>query len=222
MRVVRGQVGGSTASTLIRLGADEAVALDLSQAQIASYARQGGNLVITLVDGREIVVAGFFEAPVGLENELHLLNGDGASRVHLTEGGSGVLQPRYGASEGRFSALDGLAAEGRRSGRDGPVPAGAGRQGSVGPVCWRLECGCGRGGGAFGGSGGRGGSGGGGWRSGQGDASTMRAATTTLTMATADPQIAITGRGEPGDTGDGDPGQRDRRRRPSRRRAPGP
>ncbi|MGQ0564004.1 MAG: Ig-like domain-containing protein [Gemmobacter sp.] len=209
--VAQGAVGGPAGSPLLRMGAGEAVSLNLTPAQVAGYARQGGNLVVSLADGREIVIAGYFEAPVGLENRLYLsANGD-IAEVRLSETGSGALTPSYGGAEpwGGYSALDNLRFE---AGGGLAIPAAA-VDSPAGMTVFApgllagfggnslLAAGAVAGGVAVMGGGGGGGDGGGGGGGGRSVATVDRTGTTvTLTTNSASPEALISGRGEPGDS----------------------
>ena len=205
--VVRGEVAGDQGSHFMQAGAGESISLNLAQAQVSGYARQGGNLVVTLIDGREIVVAGFFDAPSGLENKLYLsANGD-IALVNLTDGGNGTLFASYGVNEGwgKFSALDDLrydggdiltAASGATDDPTGMAPflpgllAGFGGTGllAAGAIVGGV--------GIIGGGGG----GGGGGDSRAQPTVDNPTSSNTLTSNTTNPQIVVTGTGEPGDT----------------------
>ena len=212
--IVHGTVGGSGGDVLVRVGAGETISLNLAPAQVAGYARQGGNLIVSLADGREIVVAGFFEAPVGLENKLYLSDNGDIAQVTLADDGGGGLRPIYGGAEpwGNYAAIDdlrfqaggtlvsggGAATEATAMAPFVPgVLAGFGGHGllAAGAIAGGAAV---IGGGAGGGGGGSGGGGGGG---GQARATVDNpTAISTLTTVTPNPQIKVSGTGEPGDT----------------------
>ena len=200
--VFHGEVAGTDGSHFLQVGSGEQISLNLAQAQVSGYARQDGNLVVTLIDGREIVVAGFFDAPPGSENKLFLsANGD-IAEAHLTDGGNGTLFASYGVNEGwgKFSALDDLRFEG------GDVLAAAGATDDTTGMSPFVP-------GLFG-FGGKsllatglitaivGGGGGGGGDSNHRATPTVDDpnSSNTLTTNTTDPHMTITGTGEPGDT----------------------
>ncbi len=205
--VAHGALGQASGTLLVRIGAGEAVALNLAPAQVTGYARQGGNLIVALADGREITVAGFFEAPAGLDNTLYLsANGD-LTQVTLTDGGGGALRPGYGPNQpwGGYNALDDLRLDGRE------VATGASPHAATGmaPFVPGLLGGIGGSGllaaGAIAGGvavvGGASGGGGGGGNGGRAQPTVDGAALTgTLTTVTPNPQIKVSGSGEPGDT----------------------
>ena len=51
-----GFVSGDGQSNFIQVGSGDSVSLNLSQSSIVAYERQGGDLVIKLIDGRSIVL----------------------------------------------------------------------------------------------------------------------------------------------------------------------
>lgn len=107
----RGSVAGdgATQSTII-VGADADISLNLYRAHIVSYSRQGQALQITLIDGRVIVIEGFFGVDGEAENRL-LISADGAmAEVDLTGGGEGVYYAQYTEADnfGKWSPDDDL------------------------------------------------------------------------------------------------------------------
>jgi hypothetical protein len=107
--VARGGVAGDGGGSFLQLAAGEQVSLNLAQAHVLGYEREGANLIVRLIDGREIVLAGFFDAP-GAPNRLFLSSEGQIAEVTLAGGAGGTLVPGYGAAEGwgKFSALDDL------------------------------------------------------------------------------------------------------------------
>ena len=57
--VVRGSVAGE-GSNFVQLGMGEEISLNLAQQSVAGFVQNGNDLVITLADGREIVLSGYF------------------------------------------------------------------------------------------------------------------------------------------------------------------
>ncbi|MGL5008865.1 MAG: Ig-like domain-containing protein [Paracoccaceae bacterium] len=105
--LVRGTVGGETGSNFIQMGSGEEISLNLSQASIVSYERVGDDLVISLSDGGQIKLAGYF---AGAEaNQLYLSTNGDIALVELS-GSEGPLYATYGATEGwdKYSVLDDL------------------------------------------------------------------------------------------------------------------
>jgi large repetitive protein len=93
--VARGAVSGDGAVEVLAVGPGEAVSLNLTQASVMAYQQQGQDLVITLVDGRQITLTGYFDSFAGEENKLYLsANGD-ITEVVLTESGDGAVYASY-------------------------------------------------------------------------------------------------------------------------------
>ncbi len=93
--IQRGSVAGDGASSSIIVGSGADISLNLDQSQIVSYARQGQALEITLLDGRVIVIEGFFAPGGGAENTLHISSNGGIAEVALAEGSDGVYFASY-------------------------------------------------------------------------------------------------------------------------------
>ncbi len=105
--MVRGTVGGDTGSNFIQMGSGEEISLNLSRASVVSYERIGGDLVITMTDGSQIKLAGYFAGTEG--NLLYLSTNGDIALVELT-GTEGPLYATYGTTEGwdKYSVLDDL------------------------------------------------------------------------------------------------------------------
>ena len=105
--LVRGTVGGETGSNFIQMGSGEEISLNLARASVVSYERMGGDLVITMADGSQIKLAGFFAGTEG--NLLYLSTNGDIALVELT-GTEGPLYATFGATEGwdKYSVLDDL------------------------------------------------------------------------------------------------------------------
>ncbi len=105
--ISRGAVAaeGHPASLIVGSGAD--ISLNLTAGQIISYTRQGQALEITLVDGRTIVIEGYFTAEGVAENTL-LLSSDGyMTEVNLTQGAGADYYANYVLNEtgaGKYAA----------------------------------------------------------------------------------------------------------------------
>ena len=82
--ISRGSVAGEGASPSLIVGAGEDVSLNLTRGQIISYTRQGQALEVTLIDGRVILLEGFFTMDGVSENELFLSAGGSLTEVQLT------------------------------------------------------------------------------------------------------------------------------------------
>lgn len=96
-KIVRGTVSGDGAVEVLRVGPDEAISLNLSQSSVLGYERQGKDLVVTLIDGRQITLSGYFDSFAGEANKLYLsANGD-VAEVVLTDTGEGTFYAKYNA-----------------------------------------------------------------------------------------------------------------------------
>lgn len=106
----QGMVAGDNQSNLIPVGAGQHISLNLSPGSVVAYQQQGTDLIVQLVDGRSIVLANFFGAPIGQENKLYLSSNDQISEVRVSGGVDGVLFADYGPVEAmeKWSPLDDL------------------------------------------------------------------------------------------------------------------
>ncbi|MGB4827207.1 MAG: RTX toxin, partial [Paracoccaceae bacterium] len=106
--VVRGAVAGG-GSNFVQLGAGEEISLNLARQSVVGYAHNGNDLVITLIDGREIVLSGYFNE-TGEANQLYLSQNGDVAAVELTNAGDGTMFAAYGPTEGwdKFSTIDDL------------------------------------------------------------------------------------------------------------------
>ena len=66
-----GSVAGEGQSNLIAVQPGQSVSLNLSPGSVVSYTQQGSDLIVQLMDGRTIVLSGYFAAPAGAENKLY-------------------------------------------------------------------------------------------------------------------------------------------------------
>lgn len=107
--LVRGAVAGDAGSNFIQMGIGEEISLNLARESITAYARQGDDLVITLVDGRQIVLDGYFNT-MGEPNQLYLSQNGEVVAVELTTAGDGTVYASYGPADSwdKFSTLDDL------------------------------------------------------------------------------------------------------------------
>ncbi|MBL9055617.1 MAG: BapA prefix-like domain-containing protein, partial [Rhodobacteraceae bacterium] len=103
-------VAGEGQSNFIQVGSGDSVSLNLSRSSIVAYEQQGGDLVIKLVDGRSIVLSGYFNEAPGDTNHLYLSSEDEIVEVFVQETGNGVLFADYGPVSGwsKWSPLDDL------------------------------------------------------------------------------------------------------------------
>lgn len=84
--ISRGTVAGEGGAPSLIVGAGADISLNLTQGQIISYTRQGQALEVTLVDGRVIVIEGYF-SPEGVPESQLLLSADGfLTEANLTQG----------------------------------------------------------------------------------------------------------------------------------------
>lgn len=110
--VVYGAVSGDEAGDFIEVGSGQDISLNLRKSAILKYQHLGGDLVVTLADGRTITLRGFFDAAEGQENTL-MISADGQiEQVAFEDTGDGVLFANYGAPEvtgAKWSPNDRLA-----------------------------------------------------------------------------------------------------------------
>ena len=181
-----GSVAGEGQSNLIAVQPGQSISLNLSPGSVVAYKQQGSDLIVQLMDGRSIVLSGYFAAPEGAENKLFLSSNDQIVEVRVADGVDGTLFADYGPMDTmekwspldnlRFSEADVLSdamvASNEPAGMAGLVPgllagggtaAGAGGLGAAAAVAGGAALlGGGGNGGSGGGGGGNGGSGGGG------------------------------------------------------------
>lgn len=107
--MARGFVAGDANSNIVKMGIGDEISLNLAQRSITGYAQRGDDLVLTLLDGREIVLDGYFNT-TGEPNQLYLSQNGEVIAVELSPAGNGMMQASYGGAEGwdKFSTLDDL------------------------------------------------------------------------------------------------------------------
>ena len=93
--VVSGQAGNST----VFLQENEQISLHLARHQISGYERAGSDLVITLVDGREITLSGYFGADGDAANRLFISSEDAITELTLVDAGENSYFAQYGSAE---------------------------------------------------------------------------------------------------------------------------
>ena len=98
--ISRGTVAGEGVPSSLFVGAGADVSLNLTQGQIISYTRQGQALEITLIDGRTIVIEGFFTMDGVSENELFLSADGFLTEVQLNAGAGSDYYASYVGSDG--------------------------------------------------------------------------------------------------------------------------
>ena len=109
-QIEHGNVAGDGAAASIIVSVDEDISLNLSRAQVQSYSRQGQALQVVLIDGRVIMIEGFF-TPEGIpENDLYLSSGGVLAQVELAEVSDGFYYANYSEAEafGKWSPDDDL------------------------------------------------------------------------------------------------------------------
>lgn len=106
--VVRGSVAGD-GGNFVQLGTGEEISLNLSRQSVAGFQQRGSDLVVTLIDGREIVLSGYFNQN-GEPNQLYLSQNGEVIAVEFSDAGNGHLIASYGPADGwdKFSTLDDL------------------------------------------------------------------------------------------------------------------
>lgn len=99
--VQRGSVGGENDNSVLQTGAGNDISLNLSKSDLRAYDRVEDDLLITLADGRVIVLQGYFSdgANMGEANRLFLSSDGTLSEVTLVSGDGGALFAQYGPSE---------------------------------------------------------------------------------------------------------------------------
>ena len=108
--ISRGTVAGEGVPSSLIVGAGADVSLNLTQGQIISYTRQGQALEVTLVDGRVIVIEGYFTSDGVSENQLFLSSDGYLTEVDLTQGAGADYYANYlqADSAGKFAVNDDL------------------------------------------------------------------------------------------------------------------
>lgn len=225
-----GAVSGDGFSETIVVNAGDNISLNLSQASVVAYRHNGGDLVIELVDGRVIVLDGWYEQPMGAQT-LYFSTDGNLQQVYLMDSGDGTLFASYAPVDTlmteKWSPLDGLRHNqpdmlaGYISNEDEPAGMGMFLPGLVGlggagaglgaaaagaaVIGGAALIGDGSGGGTDTGTGG--GTGGGGTGGAAGGTPVHTPPTvngtgtfSTVTTNTADPRLVVTGAGHPGDT----------------------
>lgn len=106
--VVRGSVAGD-GGNFVQLGTGEEISLNLARQSVAGFQQRGSDLVVTLIDGREIVLSGYFNRD-GEPNQLYLSQNGEVIAVEFSDAGNGHLIASYGPADGwdKFSTLDDL------------------------------------------------------------------------------------------------------------------
>lgn len=109
--ISRGSVAGEGVPSSLVVGAGADVSLNLTRGQILSYTRQGQALEITLIDGRTIVIEGYFTTEGVSENQLFLSADGYLTEVDLTSGAGADYYAAYldgDGAVGKFAVNDDL------------------------------------------------------------------------------------------------------------------
>lgn len=93
--VVSGEVGSNT----VFMQSNEEISLHLARHQVSGYQRDGGDLIITLVDGRQITLSGYFNAEGEAENRLFISSDGTITEVNLLQSGENEYFAQYGTQE---------------------------------------------------------------------------------------------------------------------------
>lgn len=107
--VERGSVGGGDEDFLIDARDGQDISLNIHRSQLQGYDRAADDLLITLTDGRVIVLEGYFSEDGGA-SRLFLSSGGELNQVSLVEADGGALFAQYGPTEtwGKWSPSDEL------------------------------------------------------------------------------------------------------------------
>ncbi len=95
----RGVVGGENGGSVIQAASGSEISLNLNQAEVGSYDRAADDLLVTLADGRVIVIEGYYTTGVDGATRLFLSSGGDLVEVALIDGGDGVLYAQYSGAE---------------------------------------------------------------------------------------------------------------------------
>jgi large repetitive protein len=196
----KGTVAGEGQGNFIQVGSGDSVSLNLARGSIVGYEQRGGDLIVKLSDGRNIILSGYFNEAAGDENRLYLSDNETITEVILSETGDGMIYADYGPMQGyeKWSPLDDL-----KFASADPVTGGVGysdEPAGMAALIPGLLGGGGLGAAALLGGGavllgGGGGGGGGGRRPPTVDPQDAD----PLTTNTNNPTITVTGTGQPGD-----------------------
>lgn len=110
--VERGSVGGEGQGFLLDAGVGNDISLNISQMDLRGYDRAANDLLITLADGRVIVLENYFSGEMaGAANSRLFLSANGdLNEVSFVEADGGALFAQYGPTEswGKWSPSDQL------------------------------------------------------------------------------------------------------------------
>lgn len=105
-----GSISENDSMMTLRAEPGQELSLNLRQSEVNGYARSGGDLQITLADGRVIILEDYFGAD-GVPDSRLFISADGyLNEVTLVEGGNGTLYAQYGPTEqwGKWSPSEEL------------------------------------------------------------------------------------------------------------------
>ncbi|WP_336096987.1 Ig-like domain-containing protein [Roseovarius sp. CH_XMU1461] len=105
-----GSISENDSMMTLRAEPGQELSLNLRQSEVNGYARSGGDLQITLTDGRVIILEDYFGAD-GVPDSRLFISADGyLNEVTLVEGGNGTLYAQYGPTEqwGKWSPSEEL------------------------------------------------------------------------------------------------------------------
>lgn len=105
-----GSISENDSMMTLRAEPGQELSLNLRQSEVNGYARSGGDLQITLADGRVIILQDYFGAD-GVPDSRLFISADGyLNEVTLVEGGNGTLYAQYGPTEqwGKWSPSEEL------------------------------------------------------------------------------------------------------------------
>ncbi|NHQ73814.1 RTX toxin [Roseovarius gahaiensis] len=108
--VYRGSIPEGDEVTVIPAANGQEISLNLRQIDIEGYQRDGGNLILSLADGRVVVLEGYFGADGATGSRLFISADGYLNEVSLVEGSDGTLYAQYGPTEtwGKWSPSDEL------------------------------------------------------------------------------------------------------------------
>jgi hypothetical protein len=108
--IQRGSVGGENEEFLIQAGSGNDISLNIRQTDLRGYDRAANDLLITLADGRVIVLEGYFSDAGADANRLFLSSDGILNEVTFVESEGGALFAQYGPTEtwGKWSPSDEL------------------------------------------------------------------------------------------------------------------
>ena len=108
--IERGSIAGPDQGFLINAGSGNDISLNIRQADLRGYDRAGDDLLITLADGRVIVLDGYFAGGPDGANRLFLSSEGILNEVTFVESDGGALFAQYGPTEtwGKWSPSDDL------------------------------------------------------------------------------------------------------------------